>query len=139
MDPGSALVAKLEGVIDRGSGCYYALCPVHVDRSPSLAIRTTDDGRILVHCFAGCSVESILRVLGLGWEALFPEARTRDHRIAVARRLGKPAEPDCLEVERWVLRIAAAQLRAGKSLSAEDRARVQVARLRLAAAKERAG
>lgn len=139
MDPGSALVAKLEGVIDRGSGRYYALCPVHVDRSPSLAIRTTDDGRILVHCFAGCSVESILRVLGLGWEALFPDARTRDYRIAIARRLGKLAEPDGLEVERWVLRIAAAELRAGKSLSAEDRARVQVARLRLAAARERAG
>jgi hypothetical protein len=39
-----------------------------------------------------------------------------------------------LEVDRWVLRIAAADLRAGHTLSAEDRARVEVARLRLAAA-----
>jgi hypothetical protein len=109
MDLGSALVAKLEGVIDWGSGRRYALCPVHVDRSPSLAIHTTDDGRILVHCFAGCSVESIVRVLGLGREALFPDQRTRDYSIVIARRLGMPAEPDCLEVERWVLRIAAAR------------------------------
>jgi hypothetical protein len=128
-------VATLEGVIERGGGRYYALCPVHADRSPSLTVRTAEDGRVLVHCFAGCSVESILHALGLGWEALFPDERTRDARIAIARRLGQPAEPDPLEVERWVLRIAAADLRAGKPLSAEDRARIKVARLRLAAAR----
>jgi hypothetical protein len=52
---------------------------------------------------------------------------------------GKPAEPDPLEVERWVLRIAAADVRAGKPLNAEDRARVQVARRRLAAARGESG
>ena len=128
-------MAKLDGVIERGGDRYYALCPVHADRSPSLTIRTAEDGRVLVHCFAGCSVESILRALGLGWEALFPDERTRDARIAIARRLGQPAEPDPLEVERWVLRIAAADLRAARPLSAEDRARIKVARLRLAAAR----
>jgi hypothetical protein len=51
---------------------------------------------------------------------------------------GKSAEPDPLEVERWVLRIAAADVSAGKPLSAEDRARVQVAR-RLAAARGGSG
>jgi hypothetical protein len=135
MDPGPAPVAKLDGTIERGSGRYSTLCPVPVDRAPSVTIRTAEDGRVLVHCFAGCSVESILRALGLGWEALFPDERTRDERIAIARRLGKPAEPDSLEVERWVLRIAAADVRAGKPLSAEDRARIKVARLRLAAAR----
>jgi len=44
-----------------------------------------------------------------------------------------------LEVERWVLRIAAADVRAGKPLNAEDRARVQVARRRLAAARGESG
>jgi hypothetical protein len=128
MDPILALAAKLDRVIERGSGRYDALCPVPVDHSPSLTIRTADDGRAWVHGGAGCSVESILRALGLGWEALFHDARTRDHRIAIACRLGKPAEPDPLEVEPWGLRIAAADVRAGKNLSAEDRACVQVRR-----------
>ena len=42
-------------------------------------------------------------------------------------------------MKRWLLRIAAADVRAGKSLSAEDRARVQVARRRLAAARGGSG
>ena len=44
MDPGPALVAKLDGVIDRGSGGYDALCPVPVDGAPRLTIRTAEDG-----------------------------------------------------------------------------------------------
>lgn len=31
---------------------YMALCPNHNDRNPSLSVRETENGRILVHCFA---------------------------------------------------------------------------------------
>jgi hypothetical protein len=37
-------------------------CPVHNDQTPSLALRQGDRG-ILVHCFAGCTPEAILREL----------------------------------------------------------------------------
>lgn len=42
----------------------YALCrcPAHNDRTPSLSIRQGHRG-ILVHCFAGCSNEDVLREL----------------------------------------------------------------------------
>jgi hypothetical protein len=43
---------------------YSALCrcPVHEDRTPSLSLRQGDRG-ILVHCFAGCDPDVILREL----------------------------------------------------------------------------
>src|SRR5437870_464140 len=45
-------------------------CPAHDDQTPSLSITATDD-KILVHCFAGCSVESVVAALGLRVSDLF--------------------------------------------------------------------
>lgn len=41
---------------------YNAMCrcPAHADSDPSLSIRQGHDG-ILVHCFAGCTAEDVLR------------------------------------------------------------------------------
>jgi hypothetical protein len=50
---------------------WVALCPAHLDRSPSLSIREGEDGRTLVHCFAGCTVGSIVAALGLKLSDLF--------------------------------------------------------------------
>ncbi|WP_037281989.1 DUF7146 domain-containing protein [Rubellimicrobium mesophilum] len=36
-----------------------ACCPAHGDRSPSLSIKDGQDGRLLLHCFAGCSYETV--------------------------------------------------------------------------------
>ena len=44
-----------------GQGSYMAQCPAHDDKSPSLRITEGQDGRILVHCYAGCSVHESLR------------------------------------------------------------------------------
>jgi DNA primase len=44
-----------------GAG-WMARCPAHEDRSPSLAIRESD-GRVLVHCHAGCKQGDVIRVL----------------------------------------------------------------------------
>ena len=37
-------------------------CPAHADHNPSLSLRQGDRG-VLVHCFAGCSSEDVLREL----------------------------------------------------------------------------
>jgi hypothetical protein len=40
-------------------------CPAHDDERPSLSWRLAGDGRLLLHCFAGCTFEDIRRaVLG---------------------------------------------------------------------------
>jgi hypothetical protein len=45
------------GLVDAkraGPGKWLAHCPAHSDSSPSLSIREGMDGRVLLHCFAGC-------------------------------------------------------------------------------------
>ena len=34
-------------------------CPAHDDHEPSLSVRDGDDGRLLTHCFSGCSAEAV--------------------------------------------------------------------------------
>src|SRR5262245_57370980 len=42
---------------------FMASCPAHNDRNPSLHITTTRDGVVLLHCFAGCSQETVISAL----------------------------------------------------------------------------
>lgn len=62
-------LARALGGRRNGSG-WMARCPAHDDREPSLSIRGTFDGRVLVRCHAGCDqarVVETLRSLGL-WQ-----------------------------------------------------------------------
>lgn len=45
------------------SGGWLAPCPAHDDRSPSLSLVNSTDGRLLWHCFAGCASEDVRRAL----------------------------------------------------------------------------
>ena len=58
------------GQVKKTHSGWMACCPAHDDRSPSLAIKQAND-RILMHCFAGCSVGSIIAALGLNMGDLF--------------------------------------------------------------------
>lgn len=81
-----ALISRLDGVKETGHGRYVAKCSAHDDRSPSLAIRECDDGRILIHCFAGCEVESVLTAVGLTFSDLYPEKPGSDHSYKPIRQ-----------------------------------------------------
>ena len=54
-------------------GEWVACCPAHNDKSPSLAVKQADDGRILIHCFAGCYVQEVVAARGVDLGDLFPE------------------------------------------------------------------
>lgn len=72
---------RYEAVLDRltnvkrGDGKATARCPAHEDRANSLSIATGEDGRVLLHCFAGCSVEQITRTIDLQPRDLFAKSR----------------------------------------------------------------
>jgi KaiC/GvpD/RAD55 family RecA-like ATPase len=51
---------------------YLAQCPAHDDRGPSLSVTTSERG-ILLHCFAGCTAESVAEKLGVRMTDLFTE------------------------------------------------------------------
>ena len=50
---------------------YSARCPVHDDRINSLSVGVCRDGRILLHCHAGCKTEDILQAVGLTMKDLY--------------------------------------------------------------------
>lgn len=70
------ILHRLQGVKPSNGG-WVARCPAHDDRNPSLSIGTGDDGRVLVHCFAGCPAEAVCSALGITSADLFPKATPR--------------------------------------------------------------
>lgn len=67
------VLTRLAGVRPNGGG-WVAQCPAHEDRKPSLSITTGADGRTLLYCHAGCSVESVTTALGIEPRDLFADA-----------------------------------------------------------------
>ena len=47
-------------------------CPAHEDSSPSLSVKFTE-GKVLIHCFAGCQLQEVLDAAGLGMPDLFDD------------------------------------------------------------------
>lgn len=132
-----ALLARFEGVRRTGAGRWLARCPAHEDRTPSLAIRATDDGRILLRDFGGCETSAVIAAIGVTFSDLFPEQRRRDHRRRGERRPWAPA--DVLRVvrdESRVVLIAAGDLARGGALDDAAIARLQRAATRIEAAVE---
>ncbi len=63
---------QLQKVKRRGAGKWSACCPVHDDKTPSLAL-SDDNGTILIHCFGcGASGSDVAGALGLDISELFP-------------------------------------------------------------------
>jgi hypothetical protein len=84
MPPINKLLSRLKRVHGR-DGQWSALCPSHDDHSPSLSISEADDGRVLIKCHAGCSVEAIAAKVGLSLRDLFTDASQSHEKRAAAR------------------------------------------------------
>ena len=72
-----SVLSRLKNVRRTRSG-WTACCPAHDDRHASLSISVGDDGRVLLHCHAGCNVENVASALGLEMRDLFPEPERSD-------------------------------------------------------------
>ena len=129
MTPIENLLSRLSKVKGR-NGAWTACCPAHEDKSPSLAIKEGDDGRVLLHCFGGCDVHSVLGAVGMDMSDLFP----------AKRESGTPAKKatfyasDLLRVihfEALVVQIAAIDIVNGKEVSAPTKARLMLAYQRI--------
>lgn len=128
------MMSKLEVLLGRllkvrgRKNAWTACCPAHADKNPSLAIRLTDDGRILLHCFGGCSTQEVLDAVGLTLTDLFP-----DH--VVENRSGKPVKPafyaaDLMRIihfEALIVLITASDIEKGRMPSEDTRNRVRLA------------
>lgn len=135
MTPAENLIQRLAKVRGR-NGSWTACCPAHDDKGPSLAVRELPDGRVLVHCFAGCETESVLGSVGMDMTDLFPPEEKRRQYTEHGKPSVKPAfyASDLMRViafEALVVQIVAFDIAAGKKPSEEDRQRLMVAYQRI--------
>jgi hypothetical protein len=78
------ILGLLHGVREVGDRAI-ACCPAHEDRSPSLSVKRVD-GKVLVHCHAGCTLDDITSALGIRTGDLFDrDGRPQPERHRRAR------------------------------------------------------
>ncbi len=119
------LIERLDKVKSRGNNKWLACCPAHQDRSPSLAIKHVDD-KILLHCFAGCSVQEVVESIGLTLADLMPDQPL--NKNTPRPKFNKFELFDKLRFEATILYVAISELLNSKSLSDVDVLRVEQAR-----------
>jgi hypothetical protein len=126
------LVARLEKAKRTSRDSWIACCPAHKDRTPSLTVRSLDDGRILIHCFSGCGAADVMDAIGLETADLFPKALA-DHLPAVRQPFSATDVLRALRREAAIIALSSADLAEGKAV---DRDRVFLASERIADACE---
>lgn len=132
------LLSRLKKVRRTGQGQWIACCAAHDDKSPSMTIRELPDGRILLHCFAGCETYDILTAVGLEFDALFPE-KLIDQVVKGERVPFNPRDIlRALAHEATITALASIQITKGIPLSKKDHERLLVASNRILTASEAA-
>ena len=130
------ILPRLERVKRSGNG-YTARCPAHDDKTASLSLTAAEDGRVLVHCFAGCPVHDVVGAIGLTVSDLFPPRVTGDRpedrrRLRELARQGQwAAALGVLGREALVVLIACRMAAKGQPLQPNDLDRLAVAELRI--------
>lgn len=130
--PVDHLLERLEGAKRTGPDRWVARCPAHEDKRPSLSIRETGDGTILIKCWSGCGAADVVAAVGLGLADLFP-AKPENRMPLRPRERWIPGDAwRCIAHEAGIAAIAAADAAAGRAVSAEDAERAGLAADRLA-------
>lgn len=134
-------LTRLDKVRKQRQG-WVARCPAHEDCTASLSICSGHDGRILVHCFAGCAASDVVAALGLELGDLFPirlKPETSQQR-AEARRFAREAQLvaaiGVLDREATIILCAAGALAQNELLIQSDHERLVLASQRVRDARE---
>lgn len=135
------LLSRLDRVRKSGKG-WTARCPAHEDRNASLSVGVGSEGKIVLHCFAGCSAHDVLTAIGMSVGDLFPRRladSTPEERRETRRRVMQAymaAAVGVLDREAAVLGLCASDLAKGLPLNEADQARLALAQERIASARQ---
>jgi len=131
------VLTRLEKVKQTTKDSYVACCPAHEDKTPSLSIKELLDGRVLIHCFAGCDTHSVLGAIGLELHDLFPKC------LGDFKKTSRPFPAvDVLRAvgfESLVVANTGTKMLNGEPLTQEDRERLSLSVGRIQAAINAAG
>ena len=134
--PAEKILHLLDAVNETGSRKWQCRCPAHDDKSPSLTVKETNDGTLLLKCWAGCSASEIVGAVGLELSDLFPKVDTFNHSHAPKGQTRPWSALDVLRAlmhEITIVAVCAGRLN-NAGLSSEDSARLALATQRLWAA-----
>jgi hypothetical protein len=137
MTPLDNVLSLVEKSRQRQPGQWSARCPAHADKGPSLSIRETPEGSILLHCFAGCSVAEIVAAMGLELHDLFPP---KDKPTGAPKRIAKLLTPmqalELLANESLLVAVAISNYFHGVVLTQKDIKRLTTAAGRIGLLRE---
>lgn len=127
------LLSRLDRVKQTGRGRWVACCPAHDSKSrQSLAITETDEGKVLVHDFGGCSVYDVLFSVGLKVQDLFPPMATPRSDVIHTKLPFTYADAlRCISFEALLAAVAAGNVANGVTLTDTDKARLMLASRRI--------
>lgn len=131
-----ALVSRLEKPKKTGPDSWICRCPAHADKSPSMTIRELDDGRVLVHCFAGCDVAQILGAVGLDFDALFSPKLVAERLPPIRRPFPAADVLEAVAHDALVVQQVAIRVQESGELRQSDRVMLSGAVGRIAAARD---
>jgi len=130
------LISRLSRVRARGPGQWSAQCPAHNDNVPSLSIKEASDGRLLIHCFAGCGIDEIVGAIGLDLSDLFPPRESRGAPLQRRRLLSAAQALELLHSEAQLIALCGSNIARGVQLTADDLDRCLTAAGRIAYLRE---
>lgn len=116
-EPIDLILGALPTYRRNGPSKWMAPCPAHDDVDPSLSISRLADGRVLIHCFAGCGGAEVVSALGLSFGDLYPDGGYY-----------KPVKEPEMTHDEWLVSIGKHSTR---PLSESDKKKVLQAKLRL--------
>lgn len=132
--PLEVVLQHLSGVVKAGKN-LKAPCPAHADKTPSLSVAVGDDGRVLLHCFSGCSVESVVAAMGLAMTDLFQQGAT-PRKVPRIFGVTSHALREAVDFERQILFFVQADKLHGRPVSRIDLERARLAMQRILLAKQ---
>jgi hypothetical protein len=113
------LLNQLSRVKKTGADRWMACCPAHQDKTASLSIKDLPDGRMLLHCFAGCEPDAVLAAIGLTFADLMPERLQGDFK-PVRFAFSALDALRALVADLLFIRLCALSMSKGRELIASD-------------------
>ena len=137
MTPLENILSRLEKPRQRQPGQWSARCPAHADKGPSLSVRESTDGSVLIHCFAGCGAAEIVAAMGLELHDLFPpQDKPTGTPKKIANLLTAGQALELLHTEATLIAIALTNVFKGTAVAETDMTRLRQAAGRIGLLRE---
>lgn len=135
------MMSKIDNFVSRltkakrtGKDSWIACCPSHQDKSPSLTIREIEPDKILLHCFAGCSVDEIAGSVGLSIGDLMPDRAPDTLRKPSSVPFNARDVLECIQTDATLLCVFISDVTQAKPITPEEAANAYKAACRIVAA-----